>query len=55
VVHGQVQSESNVVHIVARRFTDLSDRLAQMRDDDGPAPRLHDRVTGALVRSRDFH
>ena len=22
---------------------------------DGPAPRIHNRVTGRLVRSRDFH
>ena len=29
VVHGQIQSESNVVHVVARRFTDLSHRLAE--------------------------
>ena len=55
VVHGQVQSESNVVHVVARRFTDLSHRLSEMKEEDGPAPRIHNRVTGALVRSRDFH
>ena len=55
VVHGQVQSESGVVHVVARRFTDLSHRLAEMKEEDGPAPRIHNRVTGRLVRSRDFH
>jgi error-prone DNA polymerase len=55
VVHGQVQSESNVVHVVARRFTDLSPRLAEMKAEDGPAPRIHNRVTGGLIRSRDFH
>ena len=55
VVHGQVQSESNVVHVVARRFTDLSHRLSEMKEEDGPAPRIHSRVTGRLVRSRDFH
>lgn len=55
VVHGQVQSESNVVHVVARRFTDLSHRLAEMKAEDGPAPRIHNRVTGGLIRSRDFH
>ncbi|KRB40657.1 error-prone DNA polymerase [Phenylobacterium sp. Root700] len=55
VVHGQIQSESNVVHVVARRFTDLSHRLSEMKEEDGPAPRIHNRVTGALVRSRDFH
>ncbi len=55
VVHGQVQSESNVIHVVARRFTDLSHRLAEMKDEDGPAPRIRNRVTGGLIRSRDFH
>ena len=55
VVHGQVQSESNVVHVVARRFTDLSHRLAEMKAEDGQAPRIHNRVTGGLIRSRDFH
>jgi len=55
VVHGQVQSESNVVHVVARRFTDLSHRLAEMKAEDGTAPRIHNRVTGGLIRSRDFH
>jgi error-prone DNA polymerase len=55
VVHGQVQSESNVVHVVARRFTDLSHRLAEMKAEEGQAPRIHNRVTGGLIRSRDFH
>ena len=55
VVHGQVQSESDVVHVVARRFTDLSHRLAEMKAEDGQAPRIHNRVTGGLIRSRDFH
>ena len=55
VVHGQIQSESNVIHVVARRFTDLSPRLAEMKDEDGPAPRIRNRVTGGLIRSRDFH
>ncbi|WP_312161208.1 error-prone DNA polymerase [Phenylobacterium sp.] len=55
VVHGQIQSESNVVHVVARRFTDLSHRLAEMKDEDGPAPRIRNKVAGGLIRSRDFH
>lgn len=55
VIQGQVQSESNVVHLVARRFIDLSHRLSEMKEEDGPAPRIHNRVTGRLVRSRDFH
>jgi error-prone DNA polymerase len=55
VVHGQLQIESNVVHLVAQRFTDLSPILARMKDEDGPAPEIRSRVSGRLVRSRDFH
>jgi error-prone DNA polymerase len=59
VVHGQVQEASGVIHVVAQRFTDLSNKLAEMRDhEDGPGappPAPHARVTSRLVRSRDFH
>jgi error-prone DNA polymerase len=57
VVHGQVQEASGVIHVVAERFTELSAKLAQMRDHEeaGPAPQVHSRVTGRLIRSRDFH
>jgi len=59
VVHGQVQSVDGVVHVVAERFTDLSYKLGQMRDEEGPtndpAPEIRNRVTGGLIRSRDFH
>jgi error-prone DNA polymerase len=55
VVHGQLQIESNVVHLVAQRFTDLSPILARMKEEDGPAPEIRSRVSGRLVRSRDFH
>jgi error-prone DNA polymerase len=60
VVHGQVQSAEGVIHVVAERFTDLSPRLAEMREEtDAPAaeppPKVHNRVTGRLIRSRDFH
>ena len=34
VVHGQVQEASNVIHVVAERFTDLSARLGEMRDHE---------------------
>ncbi|MFN9926496.1 MAG: OB-fold nucleic acid binding domain-containing protein, partial [Phenylobacterium sp.] len=54
VVEGQVQKEGEVIHVVARRFTDLSARLAELREDETPvtaAARTPDR----LVRSRDFH
>jgi error-prone DNA polymerase len=51
VVHGRMQRAGDVIHVVAERFTDLSARLADLRDDDprraASAPRL--------ARSRDFH
>jgi error-prone DNA polymerase len=59
VVHGQVQSAEGVTHVVAERFTDLSYKLGQMRDEEGPTndppPEIRNRVTGRLIRSRDFH
>ena len=59
VVHGQVQEASDVIHVVAERFTDLSAKLGELRDhedDPGAAPpRVRSRVTGGLIRSRDFH
>ena len=54
VVHGQVQSVDGVVHVVAERFTDLSARLSEMRDDEAPIA-ARSKVSGALIRSRDFH
>jgi error-prone DNA polymerase len=54
LVRGQLQIESGVVHLVAKSFTDLSPQLARMRDDEAPV-RAHSRVTGRLIRSRDFH
>jgi error-prone DNA polymerase len=54
VVHGQVQSESGVVHLVAKSFTDLSHLHAGMKEDD-PAPDPRRKPTGRLVSSRDFH
>ena len=52
VVSGRLQIASDVIHVVAERFVDLSPRLAQLRGADttpprSPAPRLQ--------RSRDFH
>ncbi len=59
VVHGQVQAAEGVIHVVAERFTDLSAKLGRMRDEAGftdePAPQVRSRVTGRLIRSRDFH
>ena len=59
VVHGQVQSAEGVIHVVAERFSDLSYKLGRLRDEEGPTedrvPEIHNRVTGRLIRSRDFH
>lgn len=54
VVHGQVQREGEVIHVVAERFTDLSHRLSELREDQGEIT-AHSKVTGGLIRSRDFH
>ncbi|WP_293904621.1 error-prone DNA polymerase [Phenylobacterium sp.] len=54
IVHGQVQSVDGVVHVVAERFTDLSGRLSELREDAGQIT-VRSKVSGALVRSRDFH
>jgi error-prone DNA polymerase len=59
VVHGQVQVASDVIHVVAERFTDLSAKLGEMRDhEEAPGaapPPPHARPSNRLVRSRDFH
>ncbi|WP_334163390.1 error-prone DNA polymerase [Phenylobacterium sp.] len=55
IVHGQLQKEGEVIHLVAERFTDLSWKLGAMRDGEDPPPEVRSRVTGRLIRSRDFH
>ncbi|MFZ3007665.1 MAG: error-prone DNA polymerase [Phenylobacterium sp.] len=52
-VHGQLQIESDVVHLVAKSFTDLSHLTARLRDE-GPAA-ASGRKAGGLIHSRDFH
>jgi error-prone DNA polymerase len=54
VVIGKVQSASDVIHVVAERFIDLSPRLADMKNagGDGPGRRVPD---ARLQKSRDFH
>ena len=54
VIRGRLQRASDVIHVVAERFVDLSPRLAQLKEPDAvlqithtPGPRLQ--------RSRDFH
>ena len=53
-VHGQVQNVDGVVHVVAEAFTDLTGRLREMREEDGPLA-VRPKAEVALVRSRDFH
>ncbi|MBS0408301.1 MAG: error-prone DNA polymerase [Proteobacteria bacterium] len=55
VVHGRLQVASGVIHVVAERFTDLSDRLAELRAEDAVAPPPRPSSSPHLVRSRDFH
>jgi error-prone DNA polymerase len=55
VVHGKLQRQDDVVHLVAERFTDLSHRLGEMREDGDPPPTVRSKVSGRLIRSRDFH
>lgn len=56
VVHGRVQAAEGVIHVVAERFTDLSAELSTLREEPGaPAPRVRQKVSGRLLRSRDFH
>jgi error-prone DNA polymerase len=56
VVHGRVQRAENVIHVVAEGFMDLSAHLASLRDEpNAPTPRVRQKVSGRLLRSRDFH
>jgi len=56
VVHGKVQAADGVIHVVAESFTDLSAELARMKEDPEAAPpAMRQRVSGRLLRSRDFH
>jgi error-prone DNA polymerase len=54
VVHGQVQSVDGVVHVVAERFTDLSGRLRELKQDGGIEPD-RPKAPDRMIRSRDFH
>ncbi len=47
VIHGRLQIASGVIHVVAERFTDLTGRLGELKDEDTRISRL--------VHSRDFH
>jgi error-prone DNA polymerase len=54
VVHGRLEREGDVIHLVAERFTDLSARLSELRED-AAAVQVRSNVAGRLIRSRDFH
>ena len=48
VVHGRLQRASDVIHVVAERFTDLTGRLRELKQES-------EDTVARLVRSRDFH
>ena len=54
VVQGQLQIEGEVIHLVAKRFTDLTHLAAAMKSD-APVEDPRHQPTGKLVSSRDFH
>ncbi|WP_269716084.1 error-prone DNA polymerase [Caulobacter sp. NIBR2454] len=54
-IHGKIQSESGVIHVVADGFTDLSAWLSELKQEPGEEILVRSRVTGRLIRSRDFH
>lgn len=56
MARGRVQRAEGVIHVVAEGFTDLSAHLSTLRDEPAaPAPRVRQKVSGRLLRSRDFH
>ncbi len=54
VVHGELQVQDGVIHLVAKRFTDLSHLHAALKQE-APGPEAHGRMAGRLLASRDFH
>ncbi|HWA63164.1 MAG TPA: error-prone DNA polymerase [Caulobacteraceae bacterium] len=55
VVHGRLQVASDVIHVVAERFTDLTERLHDLKREDGAVLNLTPPEPARMVRSRDFH
>ncbi|MCI3134403.1 error-prone DNA polymerase [Phenylobacterium aquaticum] len=53
-VHGQLQREGEVIHLVAKSFTDLSHLTAGLKAEAPGAPTRTGRA-GRLQASRDFH
>ncbi len=54
LVHGRLQKAGEVIHVVAERFEDLTPQLARLRQDRAEIG-VGSKVTGRLIRSRDFH
>jgi error-prone DNA polymerase len=54
VVSGRLQRASDVIHVVAERFVDLSGRLAELKNAGVEAPRRRPSEL-KLQASRDFH
>jgi error-prone DNA polymerase len=54
VVSGRLQRASDVIHVVAERFVDLSGRLAELKNAGEEAPRRRPSEL-RLQHSRDFH
>lgn len=58
VVHGRIQTDGKVIHIVADVLQDRSDRLAGLSGGDLPEPtgtQCHPRNVRVIPKSRDFH
>ncbi len=51
---GTLQREGLVIHIVAERLVDLSPRLARLRSEAEPPPRLGAGAAALPIQSRDF-
>jgi error-prone DNA polymerase len=54
LVRGRLQRAGEVIHVVAQGFTDLTPRLAELKNDQAPPPARHT-MQPRLLRSRDFH
>jgi error-prone DNA polymerase len=55
VVHGKLQIASDVIHVVAERFTDLSEQLGRLKREQLDVPPRAPATPAHMVRSRDFH
>jgi error-prone DNA polymerase len=55
VVTGRMQRASDVIHVVAERFIDLSPRLTQLKNPEGDVIAAPRATPAKLQRSRDFH